>query len=130
MRRGSGEFTVTETFEPPYFSEQGVALARGVFRKHFTGILTGTSQAQVLRILTPVEGTSAYVGLEWFTGTLNAKAGALALIHSTVLTGGVQTQRIGIVPESGTDGLAGLSGSMTITDRGDRHTYALTYHLP
>jgi hypothetical protein len=121
---------MTETFEPPYLNEQGVTLARGTFRKQFTGALVGTSVAQVLRVLTPVNGTSAYVGVEWFTGRLDTKPGSMALLHSTVLVAGVQTQQIGIVPQSATGALTGLTGTMTITDTPDTHTYALAYHLP
>jgi hypothetical protein len=35
-----------------------------------------------------------------------------------------------VVPDSGTEQLAGLSGTMTIQIDGDRHSYELSYTLP
>lgn len=45
-------------------------------------------------------------------------------------TGEDQRLRVRVVPGSGTDGLAGLSGTMTITIEGREHRYALEYELP
>jgi hypothetical protein len=53
------------------------------------------------------------------------------LQHSSIMNRGVATQNISVVPDSGTDELAGLSGSMTITiAAGGAHSYALDYDLP
>jgi hypothetical protein len=37
---------------------------------------------------------------------------------------------VAVVPHSGTDELTGLSGKMTITIEGGKHSYDLEYQLP
>jgi len=44
--------------------------------------------------------------------------------------GGDFDLRLVVVPESGTDGLGGLTGRMTIILDGSQHAYAFDYTLP
>jgi hypothetical protein len=130
MAKGTGTITVIETFDPPYLFQDGVALTRGIFRKRFTGTLVGTSEAQVLRATTAIDGDLGFVGLEWFSGSVGGQSGSVALVHAVVEDDGKQTQRIALVPNSGTGGLAGIRGTMSIVDDADSHTYTVDYRLP
>ena len=46
------------------------------------------------------------------------------------MTGGAPSLTISVVPDSGTGGLAGLAGTMTITIVDGKHFYELAYTLP
>ena len=78
-----------------------------------------------------VEGSGAYVAIERVTGTLAGRKGSFALVHSgTMRRGGEFSMIIRVVPDSGTDELTGLSGSMEIVIEGGNHFYKLDYVLP
>jgi hypothetical protein len=46
------------------------------------------------------------------------------------MTRGAQDLTIIIVPDSGTEGLTGITGTMTIDIRDGKHFYGLDYSLP
>lgn len=106
-------------------------LGRLSIDKRFHGDLEAVSQGEMLA---SGDGShaGAYVALEKVTGTLVGHKGSFYLLHSAVMVGGKpQDWRIHVVPESGTDGLAGLSGRMTITIAADGgHHYTFDYALP
>jgi Protein of unknown function (DUF3224) len=43
---------------------------------------------------------------------------------------GVPVLKISVVPDSGTEQLAGITGEMELDQSGDRHAYTLEYTLP
>jgi len=47
-----------------------------------------------------------------------------------VMTRGTPSLSVVVVPDSGTDGLLGLSGTLQITISDGRHDYRLAYSLP
>jgi hypothetical protein len=63
------------------------------------------------------------------TGTLNGKRGSFILQHSWTMNRGTQGLIITVVPDCGTEGLAGLSGSMKIIIEGGKHSYEFEYQL-
>jgi hypothetical protein len=77
-----------------------------------------------------VKGSGVYVAIERVTGTLNGRSGTFVLAHRGTMTRGAQDLVITIVPDSGTDGLAGIAGSMTITITDGKHFYDLEFTLP
>ncbi len=97
--------------------------------KTFTGGLSGNSKGQMVGAFTAVEGSAGYVALERVTGTLNGKRGAFVLQHSGTMRGGESSLAVTIIPDSGTDELTGLSGSMQIIVEGKNHSYVLDYML-
>jgi Protein of unknown function (DUF3224) len=97
--------------------------------KQFHGDLDGTSKGQMLAAGTAVEGSAGYVALELVTGTLNGRHGSFILQHTGTMTRGVPTMIITVVPDSGTDQLAGLAGKMTIIIAGGTHSYEFEYTL-
>jgi Protein of unknown function (DUF3224) len=67
------------------------------------------------------EGVYSTAGAFSFTAVLQ---------HSGTLTRGAQHLVISVVPDSGTDQLTGLSGTMSIQIAGGKHFYDFEYTLP
>jgi hypothetical protein len=109
---------------------QGV-IARMSIEKTFHGDLEGTSKGEMLASGSGSKGSSGgYVALEQVTGTLNGHKGTFVLQHSATMTQGVPQLSIIVVPGSGTDQLAGLSGKMNIVITEGKHSYDFDYSLP
>ena len=83
----------------------------------------------MLSALTSVKGSAGYVAIERVTGTLEHRAGSFVLMHTGTMTRGAPQLVIGVVPDSGTDQLTGLSGSMTINIVDGKHFYDFEYTL-
>ena len=124
-QRASGSFEVK--LEPM----AGDAFPRLSLKKQFQGELEGSSVGEMMSVEGAVEGSGAYVAIERVTGTLGGRKGSFALVHSgTMRRGGEFSMIIRIVPDSGTDELTGLSGSMEIVLEGRDHFYKIDYVLP
>jgi len=109
----------------------GSGLARLSLDKRFHGALEATSSGEMLSFGNPAGGSAGYVALEKVRGTLDGRAGSFVLQHSSTLTRGVPTQSITVVPDSGTDALAGLAGRMVVEIApGGAHSYRFEYTLP
>ena len=98
--------------------------------KTFHGDLDGTSTGQMLAVRTPVEGSAGYVAMERVSGTLAGHKGSFALQHSGTLDKGAASLSVSVVPDSSTEGLAGLKGTMDIIVSPGRHDYVFRYTLP
>ena len=99
------------------------------FDKTFHGDLQGTSVLEMLGMMDTEHRSGAYVALERFTGTLLGKKGGFALQHFSTMDRGTPEQRINVVPDSGTDELKGLKGSMVIDVVEKRHHYTFDFTL-
>jgi hypothetical protein len=84
----------------------------------------------MLTAMTSVKDSAGYVAIERVSGTLDHHMGTFMLQHSGTMTRGVPQQTVIVVPDSGTDQLAGLSGKMTITIADSKHSYNFEYTLP
>lgn len=98
--------------------------------KTFAGDLRGSSVGQMLAFRTPVQGSAGYVAMERVTATLAGREGAFTLQHNGVMTRGVPELSVIVVPDSGSEGLLGLTGTLEITISDGRHDYRLQYTLP
>lgn len=96
--------------------------------KRFRGDLDATSKGEMLAFRGE-QGSAGYVAMEKVVGTLHGKRGSFVLQHSSTLTRGAPTQSVTVVPDTGTDGLIGLSGTMTIIIEGKAHSYDFEYAL-
>jgi hypothetical protein len=129
MTRASGTFTVKLT--PQAITDDGGGLlGRMSVDKQFSGDLQGTSKGEMLSAMTAVQNSAGYVAIERVTGTLHGRRGSFVLQHSGTMTRGAPGLTISVVPDSGTDELAGLNGTMTITITEGRHFYEFEYTLP
>ena len=123
------------TFEvklAPQAAEDGDAgLGRMSIDKQFHGDLEGTSRGFMLSsAATIVKGSGGYVAMERVTGKLKDRSGSFVLQHSGTMTRGVAQLSVTVVPDSGTDQLAGLAGIMTIKIDAGKHSYEFEYTLP
>ena len=98
--------------------------------KTFYGDLDGSSLGHMLAFRTSVEGSAGYVAMERVTGALAGKKGAFTLQHSGSMDRGRPSLVITVVPDSGTDELEGLRGTMSITVNAGQHEYRFAYALP
>lgn len=98
--------------------------------KTFAGDLHGSSVGQMLAFRTPVQGSAGYVAMERVTATLAGRQGGFTLQHNGLMTRGTPQLSVVVVPDSGSDGLFGLSGTLEITISEGRHDYRLVYSLP
>ena len=125
----SGTFDVQLTPQTPDERTGDPAIARMSLDKQFHGDLEAVSAGQMLAAGTDVEGSAGYVALERVTGTLRRRSGSFSLQHSGTMTRGVPHLTITVVPDSGTDQLAGLAGSMEIDIADGKHFYNFAYTL-
>ncbi|MCO7487099.1 DUF3224 domain-containing protein [Stenotrophomonas maltophilia] len=98
--------------------------------KTFAGDLHGSSVGQMLAFRTAVQGSAGYVAMERVTATLAGRHGAFTLQHNGLMTRGTPQLSVVVVPDSGSDGLLGLVGTLEITISEGRHDYRLLYSLP
>jgi Protein of unknown function (DUF3224) len=128
--RAAGAFDVTVSPEPRYeAADGGVVLGRLARTKQFRGDLDATSIVQMLSAGTAVKGSAGYVAIERVVGRLHGRAGSFVLQHSGTMTRGQPALSVTVVPDSGTDALKGLAGTMTIDIVDGAHFYAFDYTL-
>jgi hypothetical protein len=107
----------------------GGPFSRLFLDKQFHGDLEATSKGQMLAAGTPVDGSAGYVALELVSGTLNGRRGSFILQHTGTMAKGVPSMAVTVIPDSGTDQLTGLKGSMTIIIANGKHSYVFDYTL-
>jgi hypothetical protein len=128
--RATGTFDVKLTPQASDAKDEGSPVGRMTIDKQFHGDLEGTSKGEMLTAMTAVKGSAGYVALERVTGTLGGRKGAFALQHSGIMTRGTPSLSITVVPDSGTEQLAGLAGKMAILIAADgKHSYEFDYTL-
>jgi hypothetical protein len=127
--RATGTFDVKVTPQASDDPGEG-AVGRMTLDKQFHGDLEGTSKGQMLTAMTAVKGSAGYVAIERVSGTLGGRKGTFALQHTGIMTRGTPSLTITVVPDSGTDQLAGLAGQMAIVIAADgKHSYEFDYTL-
>jgi hypothetical protein len=105
-------------------------LARMSIDKQYHGDLEATGKGEMLSAGTPAKGSAGYVAIEKVSGTLHGRKGTFVLQHSATMNRGTPELSITVVPDSGTDELAGLSGKMNIIiAAGGKHSYEFEYRL-
>ncbi len=131
IRHARGSFDVTLSPQEPEDVRDGSSLGRRSIAKVFHGDLEGTSKGQMLSAGTDVQGSAGYAAIERVTGALGGRRGSFVLLHRGVMARGEPELSITVVPDSGSGGLAGISGSMSIEiAAGGQHSYDLAYTLP
>jgi hypothetical protein len=125
-----GTFEVQLNPLEAYDASGQIPLGRMGIDKQFRGDLEAVSRGEMLTALTSVEGSAGYVAIERVSGTLGGRRGTFVLQHSGTVTRGAQSLSISVVPDSGTDELVGLAGTMTIKIDEGAHSYNFAYTLP
>ena len=125
----SGAFDVKMT--PRSSAHEGAQIGRFSLDKTYHGDLEATSLGEMIAVQTAQKGSAGYVAIERVTGTLAGRRGSFALQHSATMDRGTPNLTIVVIPDSGTDGLAGITGTMDIRiEPGGKHFYDFTYALP
>ena len=127
IQRASGPFEVTLVPLASAWSGDPAPLARMSIEKLFTGDLSATSQGEMLSASTAVTGSAGYVAIERVTGTLHGREGTFVLQHTGTMNRGAPLLSITVIPDSGTDALSGLTGSMQISIDNRQHSYIFDY---
>ena len=127
MTHATGRFEVKLT--PQTTDDKDTALGRMSIDKQFHGDIEGTSKGEMLTGMTSVKGSAGYVAIEKVSGTLQGKRGTFILQHTGTMNRGVPQLSITVVPDSGTDELAGLAGTMAIKITDGKHSYEFDYTL-
>jgi hypothetical protein len=125
-----GTFTVEMKPQAEPSTAQGVSIGRMSLDKRFEGDLVATGKGEILTAMTPVKGSAGYVAIERVTGTLHGRKGSFVFQHSGSMDRGTQRLSITVVPASGTDDLAGISGAFKINITEGKHFYEFEYSLP
>lgn len=106
-------------------------IGRMLLDKTYHGPLTAHSLGQMLAFRSAVQGSAGYVAMERVTGTLEGRSGSFVLQHSGTMDKGSQHLDLHVVPDSGTEELTGLSGTMKILiEEGGKHFYEFELTLP
>ena len=126
--RATGTFDVQLTPQAPE-TEGDTSLGRLTLDKQFHGDLQATSKGQMLTGMTATKGSAGYVAIEKVEGTLGGRAGSFILQHRGIMDRGTPALLVTVVPDSGTDGLEGIAGTMTIEITGGEHRYTFDYTL-
>lgn len=123
MTTARGTFDVKLNPIPAHCPELG----RMSIDKEFHGDLAATSKGEMLSAMGTVKGSAGYVAQERVTGTLQGKRGSFVLQHHATMTRGTPALQIIVVPDSGTEELSGLQGTMHIVVEGKQHSYVFEY---
>lgn len=124
-----GTFNVAVKPLPSDDFAEAAALGRMSIDKQWHGDLEGSSKGVMLATSTAVAGSAGYVALEKVTAVLHGRRGTFSLQHSAWMAGGKQSMTITVVPDSGTEQLVGLSGSLIIIIADGKHSYEFTYSI-
>jgi hypothetical protein len=130
MPQAKGEFEVNRSDEPACDMGGGVSAGHYRFDKRFHGALDAASVVHMLAVGTDTPGSAAYVAIERLEGRLDGRNGAFFLQHNGIMDRGAATLSLTIVPDSGREELAGISGRMAIEIADGKHFYTLDYSLP
>lgn len=129
MKQVKGGFDVKST---PLKSDEAMDAVNAVrvkFEKTFSGPLTATSTVVMMGMMNKELNSGAYVALEKVTGELNGKKGTFSLQHASRMIRGKPEQSITVVPDSGSDELEGLTGSMSIDIVEGEHFYNFAFEV-
>jgi Protein of unknown function (DUF3224) len=130
MTRISGSFEVKvipQKADNP--QAEGAGLGRMSLDKQFHGDLEATSQGEMLSVVDRALGSGGYVAMERVTGTLVGRKGSFVLLHHATMARGTPELSIRVVPDSGTEELAGLRGTMDIRIEDKQHFYDFDYEI-
>lgn len=127
MKTATGKFEVKATPIDLTIADKRAGTMRMMFEKTFEGSLHAQSIVSMTGLMNAEMKSGGYVALEFVDGAIDEKVGSFYLQHSSTMDRGSQKQSITVVPDSGTDSLAGLTGEMTIEIKDGHHFYTFNY---
>ena len=127
--RATGTFEVKLVSQAPDGYDVGGTLGRMTIDKVFQGDIDGVSKGTMLTAMGSVKGSAGYVAVERITGTVHGKRGSFALLHKGLMDRGAPSLTVVVVPDSGTDDLVGITGTLNIIIEKGVHSYEFDYDL-
>jgi hypothetical protein len=128
--QAAGSFTVSMNPATPAVRHGRTTLGRMVLDKQYCGDLVATATGEMLTAVTDTQGSASYVAIEQVSGVLLGRTGSFVMHHTGTMAGGANRLSIAIVPDSGTEELAGIAGELTIKVVEGKHQYELAFSLP
>ncbi len=109
---------------------QGSKMTHAAIKYGYKGDLSGESDVQYIMCYRD-DKTGVYYGLEKITGSLNGKQGSFVIQHDGIFDETTVNATVTIVPDCGTDGLEGLTGTgqLAIDGHAEQYTLSLDYEL-
>lgn len=104
-------------------------LGRMSIDKTFKGELNGSSSGEMLSASTSIKTSAGYVAMERFSGDLEGKKGSFILQHFGIMHAGENKLILEIIPNSGTEELENIEGTMRIERKANGHQYTLEYDI-
>lgn len=128
--QAKGPFDVK--LSPQTLSEQSAdpKLGRMSIEKKYHGDLEATAKGEMLTASTELKDSGLYVAVERVTGTLHGRRGSFSMHHTGIMNRGKPELKISVVPDSGTEELQGLTGTMVVKIDTGKHSYEFDYTLP
>jgi len=128
--RATGTFDVKMLPQTPSDLAAAANLGRMTLDKSYRGDLEGAASGEMLAMMTDTPGSAVYVAIERVRGALSGRSGSFALHHTGIMDRNAQGLSIAVVPDSGTEQLAGIRGTLMIRIEGGKHFYDFDYTLP
>ena len=123
-------FKITSWDEEPFDeAEDGQKLTRAHVKKTFHGDLSGTGN--LMYVMTYLDsGSASFTGFEKVVGSLGGRTGSFVLRHTGSYDGEKATAEYEVVQGSGTNELAGLSGTGGFSaGHAEEHDMTLDYEV-
>ena len=130
MKRAAGSFEVTLHPLSNADASSHPLLGRMLLTKKFSGDLTAEARGQMLSAGTNTRGSACYVAIDHVSGELDGRKGSFILQHTGSMNRGAPSLSIMVVPDSGTDELTGLTGTLSINIIDGKHFYDFIYSFP
>ena len=125
--QAKGEFEVTRIPQQELDIGGDASVGHSRFDKRFHGPLDATSVVHMLAVMAPTPGSGAYVAIERIAGTLEGRRGSFYAQHNGTMDRGKPSLDLTVVPDTGTDDLAGLRGRIAIDIVDGKHYYTFDY---
>ncbi len=107
----TARFDITGWDEQPFDTEPDAGkLTRADVTRTFEGDIVGDATVTYLMAYAE-DGTATFVGLERLRGRIAGRSGSLVLEHTGTFRDGAARATVRVVPASGTEDLAEVSGS-------------------
>ena len=130
MATARGTFDVKMSPHTLALAFEGSRLSRFALDKEYHGDLEAKARGEMLAAGSSEPSSAGYVAIEEVRGTLHGRRGSFSLQHTGTMNRGTPTLSVTIVPDSGTEELRGIAGTLTIIVEGKAHSYVLEYTLP
>ena len=125
--QAKGEFEVKRIPQEELDIGGGASVGHSRFDKRFRGPLDAASVVHMLALMSPVQGSGAYVAIERIEGTLDGRRGSFFVQHSGTMDRGRPSLEVTVIPDSGTGELEGLQGRIGIDITDGKHYYTFDY---